>query len=354
MFEPGLHPVHRSVFFTGVLAYASSPLWLGFLLVSSLLFTNASHTNTQYVIEPYQLFPIWPSANVKLMLALFGFTAVLLLAPKLMSLLLIIAKGQARSFGGVIQLLLSAVLEFLHSVFLAPVRMLFHTQFVLAALTGWKLDWKSPPRDDAVTTWGEATRRHGVHTLLGIAWVVAIVATSRAFPWWLSPVIGGIVFAIPMSALLSHAGSGRWLRRHRMFLIPEEASEPSVLVEARRYAEQFSGERSFVDAVTDAQAHAQVLAALPARPPAHGAKAKAQAALVDRAAREGPDAIGRDKRLRLLNDGEALARLRERVLARDANPAWWSGRAVDAANEASLSASAVPAVAPLHRDAVAH
>ena len=45
----------------------------------------------------------------------------------------------------------SAVIEFLHSLLLAPVRMLFHTQFVIGALTGWRLDWKSPPRDDAAT-----------------------------------------------------------------------------------------------------------------------------------------------------------------------------------------------------------
>ena len=51
--------------------------------------------------------------------------------------------------------------EIVFSVLLAPVRMLFHTQFVVAALTGWRLHWKSPPREDAETTWREALRRHG-------------------------------------------------------------------------------------------------------------------------------------------------------------------------------------------------
>ena len=135
MFEPGLHPVHRSVFLTGVLAYLSAPLWLGFLLLSTLLF--ATHAELpHYFLEPFQLFPLWPTTNLKLMLTLFGFTAMLLLVPKVLALAVVILKGQAREHGGTGRLLLGGLIEFLYSVLLAPVRMLFHSQFVLAALTG--------------------------------------------------------------------------------------------------------------------------------------------------------------------------------------------------------------------------
>ncbi len=101
MFEPSLHAVHRSVFLTGVLAYASAPLWLGFLLLSTLLFTRHAHDIPIYFIEPYQMFPIWPSANLKLILTLFGLTGVLLLAPKAMSLLVILLRRRAWCYGGV-------------------------------------------------------------------------------------------------------------------------------------------------------------------------------------------------------------------------------------------------------------
>ena len=30
---------------------------------------------------------------------------------------------------------------------LAPLRMVAHTLFVVGAMTGWKLEWKSPPRE---------------------------------------------------------------------------------------------------------------------------------------------------------------------------------------------------------------
>ena len=38
----------------------------------------------------------------------------------------------------------------------APVRMLAHSLFVVVALTGLKLDWKSPPREAAAVSWREA------------------------------------------------------------------------------------------------------------------------------------------------------------------------------------------------------
>ena len=183
MFEPGLHPVHRTAFLTGVLAYASSPLWLAFLMLSTLLFAQHAGREPTYFFEPDQLFPIWPTANVKLMLTLFGLTGVLLLAPKAMALAALVLRGEARRFGGVGRLLASAFIEFWHSLLLAPVRMLFHSQFVLAALTGWRLDWKSPPRDDAATSWREApapARRPYLCSRQALFWTVASPAGAVA------------------------------------------------------------------------------------------------------------------------------------------------------------------------------
>lgn len=62
---------------------------------------------------------------------------------------------------------LSLLLEVLFSVLLAPVRMLFHTVFVVSAFLGWEVVWNSPQRDDDSTPWGEAFMRHGSQLLLG-------------------------------------------------------------------------------------------------------------------------------------------------------------------------------------------
>jgi membrane glycosyltransferase len=327
MFEPRLHTVHRTAFLTGVLAYASSPLWLGFLLLSTLLFAEHAGSDPTYFFESYQLFPVWPTANVGLMLTLFGVTGILLLAPKAMALVAIVGRGEAGRFGGGARLLASVFVEFLHSLLLAPVRMLFHTQFVVAALTGWRLDWKSPPRDDAATSWREATLRHGVHTMLAVAWAVAIVVTSATFPWWLSPILGGLLAAIPLSTLTSRARIGRALRERGLMLTPEEYREPRVLREARRAADEVvaTGDATLQAAVADPVVHAGVIAAVPARPTAEGEKAAAAARLLERALRDGPTALSPGDRLRLLSSRAALATLHGEVLAQRAHPGWTEG-----------------------------
>jgi membrane glycosyltransferase len=350
MFEPRLHAVHRVTFLTGVLAYASSPLWLAFLVLSTVLFAQHAGSDPAYFPEAYQLFPVWPTANVPLMLTLFGLTGMLLLAPKAMSIASIVLRGEAGRFGGTTRLVASAFGEFLHSLLLAPVRMLFHSQFVLATLTGWKLDWKSPPRDDAATRWREAAARHGVHTLLAIGWIAAIVATSATFPWWLSPIIAGLLSAIPLSVLTSRSAIGRALRRRGLMLTPEEFREPPVLRAARAAAADVaaSADASLQSAVLDPEVHARVAAAVPPRGLPRGAKAEAEARLVERALHGGPGALGAGDRLRLLSSRCALALVRREVLAGRADPAWGSVTSPEAAPaDTRVASEPVPEAASL-------
>ncbi len=324
MFEPGLHPVHRTAFLTGVLAYASSPLWLAFLVLSTLLFAGQSGVDPAYFIEPNQLFPIWPTVNLKLMLTLFGLTAVLLFAPKILSLVAIVARGEAKRFGGTGRLMGSAAIEFAHSLLLAPVRMLFHTQFVLAALTGWRLDWQSPPRDDVSTGWREAALRHGVHTVLALLWIAVIVVSSESFAWWLTPILLGLLAAVPMSVWGSRVAAGRALRRRGLLLTPEELRQPRVLAAAEREAAAVAARlATFKSAVGAATDHARVAAALPRRPAPSAAKAAAEAQRIEHALREGPDALSAGERFRLLSSPSGLAQLRAEVVAHRAHPDWW-------------------------------
>ena len=358
MFEPGLHAVHRTAFLTGVLAYASSPLWLAFLMLSTLLFAQHAGNEPTYFFAPYQLFPIWPTANLRLMLTLFGLTGVLLLAPKAMSLIAIMLRGRAGRFGGVLRLLASAFIEFLYSLLLAPVRMIFHTQFVLAALTGWRLDWKSPPRDDASTSWREAWSRHGAHTVLAVIWIATIVASSDAFPWWLSPILAGLLAAIPLSVWGSRVAAGRALRRLDLLMTPEEMRLPAVLADAAIAATAVSRRLvSFRDAVVTASVQMRVGAAMPPRPAPAGLKGAAMTARVERALVDGPSAIDAPSRLRLLSDAAGLTRLQAEIAARRAHPGWWlevvgrapTGAAVDSADAIVLGApvAVVAAASPL-------
>lgn len=149
----GMHPVHRAVFLTGVMSYLSAPLWFMFLALSTALQVVHALTEPQYFLQPRQLFPVWPQWRPELAIALFASTMVLLFLPKLLSIILVWCKGP-KEYGGFIRVTLSLLLEVLFSVLLAPVRMLFHTVFVVSAFLGWEVVWNSPQRDDDSTPWG--------------------------------------------------------------------------------------------------------------------------------------------------------------------------------------------------------
>lgn len=75
-------------------------------------------------------------------------------------------------YGGFWRVTLSLLLEVL-SVLLAPVRMLFHTVFVVSAFIGWK--WCGIHRSVMMTPLlGEAFKRHGSQLLLGLVWAVGM------------------------------------------------------------------------------------------------------------------------------------------------------------------------------------
>jgi membrane glycosyltransferase len=223
----GLHPAHRAVFMTGVMAYLSAPLWFLFLIASTALIAVHTLVVPQYFVRPFQLFPLWPQWHPEMAAALFGATALLLLLPKMLASLLI----EARGYGGRLRLALSVLLECAVSALLAPIRMLFHTQFVLASLLGRAVRWRSPPRADEQTAWVHALRRHGLHTLIGMAWIGLVWWLDASFVPWLLPVAGALILSIPLSVYSSRVDFGKALRRRGLFLIPEE-TEPVPVLEA--------------------------------------------------------------------------------------------------------------------------
>jgi len=303
-FTRGLHPAHRAVFMTGVMAYLSAPLWFLFLALSTaLLYVNAN-VEPVYFTEPYQLFPKWPEWHPEWALRLFGVTVGLLFLPKLLAALLILFRGaERRAFGGASGLLVSLVCEMLFSALLAPVRMLFHTRFVVSALLGIAIQWKSPPREDAATPWSEALARHGMGTLLGGAWLYGVYRISPELIWWLLPVAGSLVVATPLSVFSSRASWGRAARKAPLFLIPEESAPPpelrrlSTLVRAAR---DYAG--GFARAVQAPLTQALVFALAPTN-----RRGDLNAGLTEAVARGRLPALNAHDRNRLLSHRAALA-----------------------------------------------
>ncbi|MDB5841729.1 MAG: mdoH [Herminiimonas sp.] len=322
----GIHRVHRAVFLTGVMAYLSAPLWFLFLAVSTGMLALHTLAEPEYFVTPRQLFPIWPQWHPEKAIALFSATATLLVLPKLLSVLLICLRGPVRLFGGAPRLVISMLVEMLFSMLLAPVRMLFHTNFVLAALLGWALHWVSPPRQDTETTWGHAVRKHGGHTILGLAWGVGVYWLNPAFLPWLLPIAGALALSIPISVLSSRVAPGRRLRRMKLFAIPEEVEPPEELRATAAYAARAPAEPDFTDAVADPAINALVCAAGTARARLPSRVRGERAALVQSALRSGPAALSESQKQTLLNDPLALSQLHRDAWTSDQAHAQWRER----------------------------
>jgi membrane glycosyltransferase len=321
MFAAGMHPVHRTVFLTGALAYLSAPLWAGFLALSTWLLVAQANAEPQYFVMPYQLFPLWPSWRPEDALALAAGVASLLVIPKLLAAIVAGARG-ARAFGGMANLGISVVLEIVVSALLAPIRMLFHTQFVIAALAGWTITWKSPARADAATSVAEALARHGWQTGIGVAWVSGVAWQAPHFLPWIAPVAAGLILAVPISVAMSRASLGISARRAGLFVTPDEQAPAPELVATEQFAGSARPQPRFVDAFLDPDVYQVVRSAARRRPPAAVARA---AAVVEHALAAGPGALTAAEQCGLLADREALAALHRVVRTAAVHPGWTRG-----------------------------
>ena len=303
--EPGLHPVHRTMFVTGLLSYVSAPLWLAFLLLSSLMAIGGD------VADAAGLLGTLAGGQSAALGALFVATVTMLVLPKLLALALVFVRSEQHRFGGSLRLLASAALEFVASVLLAPVRMMFHAQFVLAALTGWKIRWHSPPREAVATRWRDALRLHGPHALLAAVWLGAAVVELGAHDvLWLLPVLLPLLVAAPLSVAGSLPSLGGRLRAWGLFTVPEETWTPAILRRARRYAERGVVQVGFAQAVGEPRVAVPVSGAMGWRDTQHGLRGARRLALVERATSEGLDALSADDRMRFLSEPQAMALLR--------------------------------------------
>jgi membrane glycosyltransferase len=235
----GLKAVSRFHFVNGIMSYVASPLWLAFLgLGLAVASVNTLFPRAYFGVQK-QLFPDWPIFDAALAQSLFLLALGFLLVPRLLGVLLFLLDGRARrAAGGAARVLVGTVVELVYSTLLAPAMMLFQSNFVVQTLLGGSIGWATQNRDDRGIPWPVAFRAHLGHMLLGVGVGVLAFAIDPNLLLWLSPLVAGLVLAVPLAQLSSRRDFGAWLRARRLFLIPEETAPPPVLVRARDiYAE---------------------------------------------------------------------------------------------------------------------
>src|SRR5690606_4029686 len=123
--------------FMGVMAYLSSPLWLLFLVISTINAFDLANTFFAGPRPEDYTSVFGYKVAVPAALSLFVFTMVLLFLPKLVSIVVMLGRGEeVERYGGRARFVLSALSEIVISALLAPVNMMFNSKFVLFTLLG--------------------------------------------------------------------------------------------------------------------------------------------------------------------------------------------------------------------------
>ncbi|HXH45885.1 MAG TPA: glucans biosynthesis glucosyltransferase MdoH [Bradyrhizobium sp.] len=228
----GLHWLSRLHFMVGIGAYLTAPLWLLFLLLGILISLQARFARPEYFPKGFSLFPTWPAQDSVLAIWVFVATMALLLLPKLLSLVLLWMRHPVRrQFGGAWVASAGVFAEIVVSALMAPVMMIFQSIAVVEILAGRDAGWQTQRRDDGTVERRELYRKYGIPTLCGVAMAASAYAVSLPLLLWMSPVVVGLLFAVPIGALTARSASGK------LFLTPEELAPPSELRRANQLGE---------------------------------------------------------------------------------------------------------------------
>jgi len=228
----GFSAVSRGHLITGVMAYLASPLW--FLLLVLTTIEAIRHDPAQWVYFPHAdtLFPVWPIPRAFELIGLFGVTLGMLFLPKLLAIFLALGRSESRrAFGGAARLAKSALAELVFSAVLAPVLMLQQTRAVLATLAGHQVTWNGQNRSCTGRPSWPAIRPYVAITVLGAAWGAIAHWYAPELLLWLTPVLAGMLLAIPLACLTGDLQLGAGAARRGWFLIPEEVAPPAELAE---------------------------------------------------------------------------------------------------------------------------
>lgn len=345
LFSRGLHFGNRLHLFNGILGYASSLLWLAFLVLSTVAVYRLTQSGLTLFFLPSSLgLPLEASQQG---LLLFLLTVGLILSPKVwVFLLLALDRENRAAFGGFLRVGAGVGLEIIFFTLLAPVMMLLHANFVIGVIMGRGVAWNAQNREGEGTAWLAALRAHGGQTVIGIGWGLLAWMISPVFLAWMSPLILGWLLAVPLSVWSSRPEAGRWLRQVGLFLVPEE-TRPSEEVKTLRHllaelpeepepipevAADFGLIRALLDPSVNA-IHTSLLRLkqLPVEQDA------SLGTLRERLLREGAPALAQREKMALLGDFSSCAWLHRELWLRppDRLHPWWH-RAIERYNRESL------------------
>lgn len=228
----GLYWVSRLHLLTGIGSYLTAPLWLLFLVLGLLISLQAHFIRPEYFPKGYSLFPTWPQQDPVLAAWVFAATMGLLIVPKLLAYVVVISHREGRiGFAGSPRLLLGVFCETVIAALIAPCMMIFQSKAVAEILVGRDAGWQVQRRSDGELARGEIYRKFAGPTLCGLVLALSAYAVSWPLLLWMSPVVVGLLLAIPLGIVTSSR-----LQAPGAFATPETNSPPAVVLRANELA----------------------------------------------------------------------------------------------------------------------
>ena len=215
LFEPGLRPLSRFQLFQAVLMYVAPPAWIVATFAAAWKGVTGGFDATY--IE----------------LGFWSFITIFLLSvtPKIAGVVdVLLTPGAIRSYGGPLRFGLSAVIELLASMIMAPIVAVYVSVFLIGLLFGRSVTWSGQNRDRLGVTLGTAIKAMGLQTLIGVVLATIITGLIGGYAiFWALPVVAGLCLAIPFTVFTASQRFGYWTTRLGLFAIPEEGCLPRVL-----------------------------------------------------------------------------------------------------------------------------
>jgi membrane glycosyltransferase len=228
----GLHWVSRVHLLTGIGSYITAPMWLIFLVLGLLISLQANFIRPEYFPKGFALFPTWPQQDPILAAWVFAATMGLLIVPKFLAYLALLSRHEERaSFAGPIRVLIGIFTETLLAALIAPSMMIFQSVAVTEILLGRDAGWQVQRRSGGEVAQREIYRKLAAPTFCGLLMGLSAFAVSLPLLLWMSPVITGLMLAIPLGLVTSRRSEPAGL-----FATPEDRRPPAVVLRANELA----------------------------------------------------------------------------------------------------------------------
>jgi membrane glycosyltransferase len=298
----GISHLHRFLLLGGIMSYTGSLLWLSWLLVLTAI---------ALFYPTLTLIPFTAGNS-----ALLGLTLVLLFLYKTFGILLATRKKSTQYFGGVTGLSLSVLTETILSMLTAPVRMMYYSKFVVQILQGKRASWGTQQRTGGEgLAWADSKREYGWVSITGLVWSLLLLFANPMAFLWMSPVLVGLVLAVPMGILTSIQTS----LQNRLFRTPDEVAPDFILKKFEQNYEELkqhpciSTRDLFIRVIVDPLAFKQHMTYIPQRSNVPSSTRQQRAEWLERLLKQGPGAISNSERLVIMEDAEMLTQLHTQV-----------------------------------------